>query len=98
MTQKKGTPPARGGKKEQNKINSIHNNLFAGVPPAYRGSLNALWTRYGLRLIPLNTVFFVFRGYRFSDKRISQALKELDKAGVIEITSMVGIKFLRERK
>lgn len=67
------------------------------VPPAYRKPLHmlvAIQKKNDLQIIPFETLYFVFEGFRLSHAKAKDVIRELEKMGVFKVIPDVGIRLL----
>lgn len=67
------------------------------VPPAYRKPLHmlvAIQEKNDLQIIPFETLYFVFEGFRLSHAKAKDVIRELEKMGVLKLIPDVGIRLL----
>ncbi len=73
----------------------------AKIPPAYRKPLYmlvAIQDKNDLQIIPFETLFFVFEGFRLSHAKTKSVIDELEKIGAFKVIPNVGVRLLLARE
>lgn len=69
----------------------------AKIPPAYRKPLFmlvAIQKKNGFQIIPFETLFFVFEGFRLSHVKAKSVIIELENNGIFKVIPGVGVRLL----